>query len=123
MKIDTIKLSENTWSRTEGNTRYRWQVASLIQWVKEKEYVEFELPLDAVDLSWLPFGSDNILEFIQHVRRVNETDLQYPILIDSFGTICDGWHRVCKAILEGKSTIKAIRIDEMPVASHTEKID
>ena len=30
------------------------------------------------------------------------------------GTICDGWHRVVKTILKGETTIKAIRIEEMP---------
>lgn len=37
-----------------------------------------------------------------------------PIILDDLGYITDGWHRVAKAILEGKETIKAVRIQNMP---------
>ena len=33
---------------------------------------------------------------------------------DDHGYIADGWHRVIKALVEGRQTIKAIRIQEMP---------
>jgi hypothetical protein len=61
-------------------------------------------------------------DFITHYKRVKDTDLKYPILLDDRGCICDGWHRVAKAIIEGKKYIKAIRIEEMPDASHEEQV-
>jgi hypothetical protein len=116
------ELSEGVWSRTIGNTKYTYDVPTLLQFVKEKGYEVFDLPLDGIDLSWNPFSTRNISEFIFQVKRINNTSLEYPILIDDLGTICDGWHRVAKAILEGKKTIKAIRMNEMPDASGTETL-
>lgn len=33
-----------------------------------------------------------------------------PILLDSYGLVCDGNHRIARAILEGKKYIKAYRL-------------
>lgn len=118
--ISSTKLSNNVWSRSIGKTRYSYDIPTLLQYVKEKKYKVFDLPIDGIDLSWNPFESSNMFDFIRHVQRVQQTDPKNPILIDDLGTICDGWHRVAKAILEGRKTIKAIRIEEMPVASCTE---
>ena len=41
-------------------------------------------------------------------------ELKYPILIDHLGRICDGYHRIVKAIIENKTEIDATRIEEMP---------
>ena len=45
---------------------------------------------------------------------MNQADLKYPIILDDTGFICDGWHRLLKSIVEGKDTIKAIRLKVMP---------
>jgi len=58
-----------------------------------------------------------------HIDRVNKADFKHPILIDNQGCICDGWHRVMKAIMLGHTTIKAIRLLDMPFASSTEDIE
>ena len=115
------KLSEHTWTRTVGNKKYIWDVPTLIQHVKEEGYKVFDLNLDCIDLSGT-FNFDTYLGFLEYVKRINEVDFKYPILIDDLGTICDGWHRVSKAITTGKKTIKAIRINEMPLASSVEDI-
>ena len=49
-----------------------------------------------------------------HIRRMNKADLQYPIILDDTGYICDGWHRLLKSIIGGKETIMAIRLPLMP---------
>lgn len=45
-----------------------------------------------------------------HVRRVKDADLDKPILLDWEGGIADGRHRVIKALVLGKRTIKARRM-------------
>jgi len=122
IKLNTNKLSNNIWARTLNGIRYTYDIPTLIQFAKEKKYKVFDLPLISLGLDWNPFDYNNILDFIKHVKRVNESDLKYPILIDDLGIICDGWHRVVKAILEGKKYIKAIRLEEMPHPSSEEKI-
>lgn len=58
--------------------------------------------------------------FIFQCKRVNQCSLEYPIILDDVGQIADGYHRLCKAILEGKETIKAIRLLEMPAPDRVE---
>jgi hypothetical protein len=122
VKLKENKLSNNVWNRTENGIKYSWDIPTLIQYTKEEKYKVFDLPLNGIDVSWNPFDYNNIFDFINHVKRVNEVDLKYPILIDDLGTICDGWHRVVKAIIKGDKTIKAIRIKNMPASSHTETV-
>ena len=50
---------------------------------------------------------ENPKKYKDHMRRIKEADLKYPIIVyDKFVT--DGVHRLTKAHLEKKKTIKAI---------------
>jgi hypothetical protein len=51
---------------------------------------------------------------IEHFRLVNEVDLSYPIILGSNGCVMDGMHRVVRAILEGRRTIRAVQFDVDP---------
>ena len=93
---------------------YYWNATTLYEFVKEKGYKPFELPLEAINLSFLPFDIPDLDTFIWQIRRVRDVDLKYPILLNNKGEIIDGYHRICKAFLTNKKTIKAIRLLEMP---------
>jgi hypothetical protein len=90
-----------------------WAASTLVNWCKEQNYPVFKLPLAAIDLSQMPWDINNIDEFIWHSKRVNDVG-DYPVILDNYGRICDGFHRVCKAIINDKTEIDAIRIEEMP---------
>lgn len=49
-----------------------------------------------------------------HAKLIGETDLQYPIILSQNGRVMDGMHRVCRALIEGRSTILAVRFDMDP---------
>ena len=49
-----------------------------------------------------------------HARLMNETDLSHPIVLSQGGRVMDGMHRVCKALIEGRETIRAVRFDVDP---------
>jgi hypothetical protein len=51
---------------------------------------------------------------LEHVRLLEEVDLSYPIILGPDGRVKDGMHRVARAILEGRDTIPAIRLPELP---------
>lgn len=53
-------------------------------------------------------------EIVDHMRLVNECDLQYPILLCANGRVMDGMHRVAKALLIGESHIRARRFCQTP---------
>jgi hypothetical protein len=101
----------------------KWSAAQLVEWCKEKEYVVFDLPLAGIDMTDPHFVMSSFDSFVYNCKRVYEADLQHPIILDDYGQICNGWHRVAKAILAGKTTIQAIRIEVMPEPVGYEKID
>jgi hypothetical protein len=45
-------------------------------------------------------------EVVRHARLMLDCDLAFPIILSSDGSIMDGMHRVCKALLEGLSEIE-----------------
>lgn len=110
VKISTFGFDESHYVRDEKT----WKASSLYLFAKAKEYKIQELPLWCVNLTSEAFESSTLSTFIFQCKRVQECSLDYPILLDDCGQIADGYHRVCKAILEGKETIKAIRLEEMP---------
>ena len=50
----------------------------------------------------------------EHMRLVEETDLEYPIILSSNGRIMDGMHRVVKALVQGLKSIEAVRFTVDP---------
>ena len=53
-------------------------------------------------------------EQVGHTRLILECDLAFPIILSSDGGVMDGMHRVCKALLEGRSEIEAVRFVRDP---------
>ena len=53
-------------------------------------------------------------EIALHAKLILETDLTYPIILSANGRVMDGMHRVCKAWLEGRNTIAAVRFPQTP---------
>ena len=56
----------------------------------------------------------NLKSFAEHIKRVNDADLDYPIILAPDGFVLDGKHRLAKAISLGNKTIKAVQFSEMP---------
>lgn len=94
-----------------------WDDATLRDAAKGLE--EFKLPLIGIDINNMPWRLSNIGSFLYHAKRVEECSLDYPIILGPLGEIIDGWHRIAKAILSGKETIKAVRLVQMPQPDET----
>ena len=117
-----VRISQMTFGESEfvrGNKV--WRDESLYLFAQAKCYEVRDLPLWAVDLTDHPFPADNLSQFIFQCKRVQDCSLNYPIILDDCGQIADGYHRLCKAILEGRETIKAIRLEEMPAPDRIEE--
>lgn len=109
VKIAGVTLAENTHSHGDKV----WIVANLVE--RAKSLTPFDLPLAAVYSGsdvWDPVTSAYGLA--QQMRRVLDVDTSHPIILDQEGFIMDGWHRVARALIDGKSTIKAVRFVETP---------
>lgn len=119
-----VKISQMTFGESEfvrGNKV--WRAETLYLFAKAKGYPVLDLPLWAVDLTDKAFLADNLSQFIFQCKRVQDCSLDYPIILDDCGQIADGYHRVCKAIIEGRETIKAIRLEAMPAPDRIEEDD
>lgn len=91
-----------------------WMASTLYREVERQGLEPFELPLAALDLSVLHFSVKSADEFIWQMKRCMDCNVNIPIILDNLGQIADGAHRVCKAILEGRTTIMAYRLQSMP---------
>lgn len=109
VKIDGCFVADNTYS-ADGKV---WTVTNLIARAKDLE--SFDLPLAAIYLGtevWTPEGSPYGMAF--HMRRALDVNTDYPIILGEDGFIMDGWHRVLRALIDGKPTIKAVRFSKTP---------
>ena len=92
-----------------------WYVSNLIEFSKNKDnIIDFELDTYSIALNETIWGKLTMYDIINHFRRTNESDLQYPIIMSEEGWILDGWHRIVKAILNDTRYIKAVRFKKNP---------
>ena len=58
---------------------------------------------------------------VEHMRRILDADLKYPIILSSDGWVMDGCHRLAKALAEGRETVTVVQFqtDPPPDASPT----
>ena len=96
-----------------------WNVTRLIE--HSRALPIFEVPVAGIYIGAKVFNESRTARAIaEHVKRVRETDLEHPVILDPDGFIMDGWHRVCKALVEGRETIKAVRFETLPVWEYQE---
>ena len=108
MKVSEFNIKDNIYRRGD----YTYRVVNLIEASKDIE--SFKMPLECVPIGDKPWKNITTKLFAYHMKRVQDADLTYPITLDDEGYICDGWHRVVKAILNGDKFIMAKRLIVMP---------
>lgn len=116
VQISGIAMADNTFSHNDKV----WVVANLVERAKGLE--PFDLPLAAIyagSAVWDAVSSP--YEMAQHMRRILDVDTSKPVILDQEGFIMDGWHRVVRALIDGKATIKAVRFDVTPEPDYTRK--
>ena len=94
-----------------------WDVDRLIE-------LTAALPVEDVALADLPEidsaywfdDSDRptIRKIVGHIRLVQAVDTSYPIIIGPDNRVMDGMHRVARALIDGRRTIAAVRLPELP---------
>lgn len=97
-------------SQVSNVGKHQWSVARLIQ--LSKDFPVMTVPLNHLNV-WAKYDL-NLRELAGHVKAVMDADLSFPIILDEDGEIMDGRHRIMKAIIEGKKTVKAVRFEENP---------
>ena len=107
----TIKHFVNPKEQMSQLGRHKWYVPRLIELSKDLEVMD--IPLGHMNM-YYKYNDLTLRELVGHMDAVNKADLKYPIILDEDGEIMDGRHRLMKAILQGKESIKAVRLSENP---------
>ncbi|MCD6162602.1 MAG: hypothetical protein J7K40_09350 [candidate division Zixibacteria bacterium] len=81
-----------------------------------------EMPLEHLNIFDLHPDIKSFRNWIGHIKSVLDADLDCPIILDDEGYVMDGRHRIAKAILEGKETIKFVRFRETPPPDYYEEL-
>ena len=108
MKIDSFAAPNEQMAQLG---KHKWSVARLFTLSKDLEVMV--IPLDHLNI-YYTYSKLTLRELVGHIKSVNDADLSFPIILDEDGEIMDGRHRIMKAILTGKKTIKAVRFEVNP---------
>ena len=103
-------------SRPGEGGRHIWDVERLLVLV-EGQPVEHVLLADIREVHsdyWFADQEPTVLAVVAHARLIDEADLAWPILLDPWGGVMDGMHRVAKALLRGDVSIAARRLSVLP---------
>jgi hypothetical protein len=97
-----------------------WDVHRLIQ--LSRELPVRQVPLASIveldECFWFPREGATCREVAEHARLIAATDLAHPIILAADGRVMDGMHRVCKALLENRTTIAAVQFRATPEPDH-----
>ncbi len=96
--------------------RLLWYTEGL--WRKAEGLIPFDVAPNAFreldENCWFGSHIPTLRDILGHLERIQRVDLGYPIILNADGSLMDGGHRLCKAILEGRSTIKAVQFAVTP---------
>ena len=85
-----------------------------------RDFVPIEVPLSEIgeldETFWFDAEGDEptCRRVALHAKLMSETDLSHPIVLSQDGRVMDGMHRVCRALIEGRETIRAVRFNVDP---------
>lgn len=91
--------------------RHSWSVPRLFE--LSRGLPVMDVPLNHLSL-YYTYEKLTLRELVMHMKAVHDADLESPIILDEDGELMDGRHRLMKAMLTGRETIKAVRFDENP---------
>ena len=122
-----MKLVKDYLNKFEPNeNRYacgtdRWYISTLKEGYEGCELFDYDLGSININLFPWDFKNWSFESFLYHMRRMENVDMDEPIILTPWGAIADGYHRLARAIMEGKRTVKAYRLNVMPQPDETKE--
>ncbi|MEZ9511894.1 hypothetical protein AB4304_05160 [Vibrio breoganii] len=110
---------------TEGQLLI-WDVIKLVEMAQAMPVIT--VPLDAIqeldEAFWYDLGGakPTCRNIVEHAKLIQQTELNYPIILCHEGRVMDGMHRVCKVLMQGETHIKAVQFTT-PIAPHFIDLD
>jgi len=117
MKSD-VEIYSNTWDGEESI----WDTEKL--WKRAKRLKVRSIPIgDIIDQLDEPvWGEPTVNEVLDHMRRIHNADLKYPIILSEEGYVMNGYHRLAKAKINRKRKVKVVRFRKNPKADEVHKV-
>ena len=95
-----------------------WDVDRLVKLTESlpRERVPLSAVRELDEPYWSNCGTDALTcrDVVDHARLIQVCDLSYPVILSRDGRVMDGMHRICKALLEGREYIEAVRLIDDP---------
>lgn len=95
-----------------------WDVDRLIALSRDLPVEEVELAAiwEVDTVYWFDAETDSptVRRVVEHLRLMEEVDMDHPIILGYDGRVMDGMHRVARALFEGRTTINAVRFTDQP---------
>lgn len=121
--MTTVKIEKFVGHKNQvfsaGNKR--WKVTSLI--AKAQGLPVESMPLNHLNIYNLSPRITSMRNWVSHIKSVLAADLDCPIILGDDGYVMDGRHRIARALLEEKETIKFVRFEEDPSPDYYEDED
>lgn len=95
-----------------------WDVDNLIR--RTAGLSAIEVPLSKIreldEPYWYELGGavPTCRSIAEHMQLVAATYLSYPIIVCPEGRLMDGMHRVVKALMEGRESVMAYKLEVLP---------
>lgn len=111
-------MSKSRYGETDQFTQKYWYVERL--WELSKDLPTLDIAIEDIngpdEVTWFSLEGPlpTCREVAKHCRRINEVDQSYPILLTQDFRVFDGMHRIARAIMDGKTHIKAKRFVQNP---------
>ena len=94
-----------------------WDVDRLVELSRNFPIIDVDIStIGDVDTSyWFDETKEpTVRAVVEHIRLFEEVDVKYPIILGPNGQVMDGMHRIARAMLEGRTTIRAVRFEHLP---------
>ncbi len=113
-----LELRKQYYFRPSKRGYFAWDVDRLVTLARDLQ--PKPIRLDAIKEIDEPIWFGNKIpeltwrSMAEHIRLIQETDLNHPIILAEDGRVMDGMHRVAKAAIEGRETIQAVQFAKDP---------
>ncbi len=115
--MDTHFYDNHTYSISKEERRYIWSVKRL--WELTQTFPTFKYQVSSFDMFekdiWFcGYKKPTIKSVLNHMERIKQADLRFPIIISEEGLVMDGVHRILRAHIDGLEWVNAVQFIKNP---------
>lgn len=122
-KNSEVGLRKQYYFRPSPEGLLAWDVDRLVELTRE--FPRRRVPLEQIrELNEPVFGAEEPATWqslLAHVRLMDASDRQFPIILAANGAVMDGMHRVAQAVRAGAHDIEAVQFELDPPPDHVGK--